>query len=166
MEAQRCLRIRRFIGVKMSLSVSASREISQALHRAFSSRATPEPAFCLNFLSSTYILRYSFLSKRKCIRIREFRFLILLVTHKWGTKCSDPDTVKKTRITGLRKHWWNCENDCYLNIGKPQVIFMQRSNINRSQKSKRDGNDSANSYWEYVPQLCTCTILEEKYFTR
>lgn len=65
MEAQRCLRIHCFIDVKMSLSVSALQEILQALHRAFSSCATPEIVFCLNFLSSTYILRYSFLTREK-----------------------------------------------------------------------------------------------------
>lgn len=37
------------------------------------------------------------------------------------------------------------ENKFYLNIGKPQVIFMQCSNINRSKKSKKDGNNSTNS---------------------
>lgn len=76
----------------------------------------------------------------------------------------------KLQLTFLLKlykstDWWNYENDCYLNIGKPQVIFMQRSNIKRSKKSNTNGNNSTKSYWKYVPQLSTCMILEEKYLT-
>lgn len=68
-------------------------------------------------------------------------------------------------INAPQNYWRNKENDCYLDIGKPEVIFMQCSYINRSKKSKRDGNNSTNSYWESAPQLSTWRILEEKYFS-
>lgn len=88
---------------------------------------------------------------------------------KWNilvlSRLQDKYTKKWNFNYAPQNYWWNKENDCYLDIGKPQVIFMQCSHINRSKKSERDGNNSTNSYWEYVPQLSTWSILEEKYFS-